>query len=102
MNDIHAYSIWTYEKKISHDCYWQIVAHDVCDAHNWGFHVWRQKESSNNPHDMCMNYTNKKSMYMVKFFPQEWLKAIQNMFNVSKIGLNLKVIDMMLNLHVLN
>jgi hypothetical protein len=29
MNDIHVYSIWTYEKKISHDYYCQIMTHEV-------------------------------------------------------------------------
>jgi len=38
MNDIHVYSIWTYEKQILHDNYHQIMAHEVCD--NWvGFKV---------------------------------------------------------------
>jgi hypothetical protein len=32
MNDVHVYSIWTYEKKISYDYYCQIVAHEVCDV----------------------------------------------------------------------
>jgi hypothetical protein len=31
MNDIYVYSIQTFEKKISHDDYCQIVAHEVCD-----------------------------------------------------------------------
>jgi hypothetical protein len=31
MNDIHVYSIQTYEKQISHDYYSQIVIHEVCD-----------------------------------------------------------------------
>jgi hypothetical protein len=31
MNDICAYSIWTYEKQISHDNYYQIVTHEICD-----------------------------------------------------------------------
>jgi hypothetical protein len=32
MNDIHIYSIRTYEKKISHDYYYQIMAHEVYDV----------------------------------------------------------------------
>jgi hypothetical protein len=44
MNDIHVYSIWTYEKQILHDYYCKIVTHEVCDGllikidlylHNW-------------------------------------------------------------------
>jgi hypothetical protein len=31
MNDICDYSIWTYEKLISHNYYCQIVTHEVCD-----------------------------------------------------------------------
>jgi hypothetical protein len=31
VNDIHVYFIQTYEKKISHDYYCQIVTHEVCD-----------------------------------------------------------------------
>jgi hypothetical protein len=31
MNDIHVYSIQTYEKN-SHNYYYQIVTHEVCDA----------------------------------------------------------------------
>ncbi len=32
LNDIRVYSIQTYEKKISHDYYCQIVTHEVCDV----------------------------------------------------------------------
>jgi hypothetical protein len=32
MNDISVYSIQTYEKQISHNYYYQIVTHEVCDA----------------------------------------------------------------------
>jgi hypothetical protein len=32
MNDICVYSIWTYEKHILHDNYYQIVAYEICDA----------------------------------------------------------------------
>jgi hypothetical protein len=32
MNDIHVYSIQTYEKQILHDYYCQIVPHEVCDV----------------------------------------------------------------------
>jgi hypothetical protein len=32
MNDIHVYSILTYEKKNSHDYYCLIVTHEICDA----------------------------------------------------------------------
>jgi hypothetical protein len=32
MNDIRIYSIWTYEKQISHDYYYQVVTHEVCDV----------------------------------------------------------------------
>jgi hypothetical protein len=31
MNDIHVYFIQIYEKQISHDCYCQIVTHEVCN-----------------------------------------------------------------------
>ncbi len=31
MNDIYVYFIRTYEKKISHNYYYQIVAHEICD-----------------------------------------------------------------------
>jgi hypothetical protein len=34
MNDIHVYSIQTYEKHFSHDYYCQIVTHEVFDDHN--------------------------------------------------------------------
>jgi hypothetical protein len=68
MNDIHAYSIRTYEKQISHDYYGQIVAHEICDACNWGFHVWRQKESNNNLCDMCMNYIGRIPLHGEKLF----------------------------------
>jgi len=30
--DIHVYSIWTYEKQISHNYYCQIITHEVCDV----------------------------------------------------------------------
>ncbi len=32
MNDIHVYSIQTYENQILHNYYCQIMAHEVCDA----------------------------------------------------------------------
>jgi hypothetical protein len=32
MNDIHVYSIQTYEKLISHHYYHQIVTHEICDG----------------------------------------------------------------------
>jgi hypothetical protein len=32
MNDIHDYSIQTYEKLILHNYYYQIVTHEVCDV----------------------------------------------------------------------
>jgi hypothetical protein len=32
MNDIHDYSIQTYEKLISNDYYYQIMTHEVCDV----------------------------------------------------------------------
>jgi hypothetical protein len=31
MNDIRVYFIQTYEKQISHDYYYQIMTHEVCD-----------------------------------------------------------------------
>jgi hypothetical protein len=31
MNDIHVYSVQTYEKQISHDYYCQIVTYEVCN-----------------------------------------------------------------------
>jgi hypothetical protein len=38
MNDIHVYSIQTYEKHILHDYYCQIVTHQVCDDVNISNH----------------------------------------------------------------
>jgi len=32
MNDIHVYSIRTYEKQILHNYYYQIVTYEVCDV----------------------------------------------------------------------
>jgi len=32
MNDIHVFSIQTYEKQISHDYYYQIMAHEAYDV----------------------------------------------------------------------
>jgi len=32
MNDIHVYSIQTYEKKISHNYYYQIMTNEICDV----------------------------------------------------------------------
>jgi hypothetical protein len=32
MNNIHVYSIQTYEKQISHVYYYQIMTHEVCDV----------------------------------------------------------------------
>jgi hypothetical protein len=32
MNDIYVYFIQTYEKQISHDYYYQIMIHEVCDV----------------------------------------------------------------------
>jgi hypothetical protein len=31
MNDMHVYSIQTYEKKNLHNCYGQNMTHEVCD-----------------------------------------------------------------------
>jgi hypothetical protein len=35
MNGIRVYSIWTFEKQISHGYYLQIMAYEVCDANGW-------------------------------------------------------------------
>jgi hypothetical protein len=37
MNYIRAYSIKTYENKISHDYYCQIVTHEICDVDELSF-----------------------------------------------------------------
>jgi hypothetical protein len=39
MNDIHVYSIQTYEKHISHNYYCQIMTHEVCDDGQKGFNL---------------------------------------------------------------
>jgi hypothetical protein len=35
MNDICVYSIWIYEKQISHNHYYKIMTHEICDVQLW-------------------------------------------------------------------
>jgi hypothetical protein len=46
MNDIHVYSIQTYEMKILHDYYCQIVTHEICDEETIFFPIFLFVESS--------------------------------------------------------
>jgi hypothetical protein len=48
MNDIHVYSIQTYENQISHDYYCQIATHEICDACTWFVGKLKWKKTNNN------------------------------------------------------